>query len=97
MLSLLGLDKCYSTYESINGDLQHLCNDFTLCEKGCIYGAKAVGTAVRCDREVRLQHLSFSCCIFNLWGHGYSVLPVRNVPSNCPLMCQVVLLTLPVG
>jgi hypothetical protein len=71
MLTLLGLDKGYSTYESINGDLQHLCRNFSLCEKGCILGAKAVGTAVRCDREVRLQHLSFSCCILNLWIHGY--------------------------
>ena len=93
MLSLLGLDKCYSTYESINGDLQHLCNDFTLCEKGCIYGAKAVGTADRCDREVRLQHLSFSCSIFNLWVHGYgeiillySACPQSSLklPSNVP-------------
>ena len=82
MLSLLGLDKCYSTYESINGDLQHLCNDFTLCEKGCIYGAKAVGTAVRCDREVRLQHLSFSCCILNLWVHGYG--EIILLYSACP-------------
>jgi hypothetical protein len=71
MLALLGLDKCYSTYESITDDLQHLCRNFSLWEKGCIYGAKAVGTAVRCDREVRLQHLSFSCCILNLWVHGY--------------------------
>jgi len=82
MLSLLGLDKCYSTYESINGDLQHLCNDFTLCEKGCIYGAKAVGTADRCDREVRLQHLSFSCSIFNLWVHGYG--EIILLYSACP-------------
>ncbi len=33
MLALLGLDKCYSTYESINGDLQHLWQDFILWEK----------------------------------------------------------------
>ena len=71
MLALLGLDKCYSTYESIKGDLQHFCYDFTLCEKGCIYGVKAVGTAVRCDREVRLQHLSFSCSFFDLADAGY--------------------------
>ena len=93
MLALLGLDKCYSTYESINGDLQHLWQDFILWGKGCILGAKAVGTAVRCDREVRLQHLSFSCCILNLWFHGYgeiillySACPQSSLklPSNVP-------------
>lgn len=84
MLTLFGLDKCYSTSESIKGDLQHLCYDFTLCEKGCIYGVKAVGSAVRCDREVRLQHLSFSCSIFNLWIHAHGEVAVLAFRVFCP-------------
>jgi len=83
MLALLGLDKCYSTYESITDDLQHLCRNFSLWEKGCIYGAKAVGTAVRCDREVRLQHLSFSCSIFNLWVHVHGEVAVLAFRLFC--------------
>ena len=83
MLVQLGLDEGYSTLRSTKGSLQHLWQDFILWGKGCIFGAKAVGTAVRCDREVRLQHLSFSCSIFNLWVHVHGEVAVLAFRLFC--------------
>lgn len=90
MLIRLGLDECYSTLESKKDDLQHLWRDFALCGKGCIFGVKAVGTAVRCDREVRLQHLSFSCSFFDRGVHSHLGVILLFVGWLCQSSAQAV-------
>jgi len=65
MLGWWGFPAGYSTLDSKKADLQHLWQKKCILQKCCIFGLEAVGTAVRCDREVRLQHLAFSCSFFD--------------------------------